>query len=150
MVHFDQCSGPTFEDMPFVPIFVSRREFDRDGMSCVQRQFPISAAYAITVHKTQGITLDECVLNIADREFAPGLRYAATSRVKSHGLLFEQPFDFGQIRRRPSNLVRMRQDDIQRRAGQTYPSSGRYLAPQFGTICCPRLSWKSDSWLRVS
>ena len=46
-------------------------------------------AYAINVHKAQDMTLPICVLNIAERGFAAGLRYVSVSRVKSlDSLLF--------------------------------------------------------------
>jgi ATP-dependent exoDNAse (exonuclease V) alpha subunit len=52
-------------------------------------------AYAITVHKSQGLTLSNAVLNLNQREHCLGLSYVAVSRVKTlHGLLFEVPFSF--------------------------------------------------------
>jgi ATP-dependent DNA helicase PIF1 len=52
-------------------------------------------AYAITVHKSQGLTLSKAVLNLNQREHCLGLSYVAVSRVKTlDGVLFEVPFDF--------------------------------------------------------
>lgn len=45
-------------------------------------QFPIHPCYAITVHKSQSLTLDSVVLHCA-QEFVPGQTYVAMSRVKS-------------------------------------------------------------------
>lgn len=45
-------------------------------------QFPIIPATAITVHKSQGMSLDECVIAL-DRTFAPGHVYVAVSRLRS-------------------------------------------------------------------
>ena len=36
--------------------------------------------YAITIHKSQGQTLNKIILNIGDKEFASGLTYTAISR----------------------------------------------------------------------
>ncbi|EAQ91836.1 hypothetical protein CHGG_00071 [Chaetomium globosum CBS 148.51] len=53
--------------------------------SCSREQFPLLVSYAITVHKSQGITLDKVVCDISAPEFASGLSYVAVSRVKTLG-----------------------------------------------------------------
>lgn len=45
------------------------------------RQFPIVLAYAVTCHKSQGLTLSAAVVHCSS-EFVPGLTYVALSRVK--------------------------------------------------------------------
>lgn len=44
-------------------------------------QLPLRLAYAITVHKAQGMTLDKAKINLA-RAFTPGMGYVALSRVR--------------------------------------------------------------------
>ena len=44
-------------------------------------QFPIVLAYAVTCHKSQGLTLSAAVVHCS-KEFVPGLTYVALSRVK--------------------------------------------------------------------
>jgi ATP-dependent exoDNAse (exonuclease V) alpha subunit len=59
-------------------------------------------SYAITVHNSQGFTLDKVVCDISAPEFASGLSYVAVSRVKTlRGLLFENPFDRSRVYRQP-------------------------------------------------
>lgn len=55
----------------------------------------IAGGLAVTVHKTQGTTVDQVALNTAGKGCVVGLTYVAISRVKSlSSILFESPFDF--------------------------------------------------------
>ena len=47
-------------------------------------QFPIVLAWAITIHKCQGMTLDKVVIDIGKKEMAAGLTctFVAISRVR--------------------------------------------------------------------
>jgi ATP-dependent DNA helicase PIF1 len=123
LVKFDKYTGPAFFLQPelsnVVPIFQVTRDFLYGNVACTRKQFALIVAYSITVHKSQGMTLDKAVLDISQRDFAAGLSYVAVSRVKRlDGLMFDVPFDLEAILSASDKGIQARARDARRREAQ--------------------------------
>lgn len=77
-------------------------------------QFPLRLAYAITIHKSQGMTLENVVVD-CNRIFEQGPTYVALSRVKKLQGLYLKGFSLDKIKvnlevvRFYKNLLSMKQ-----------------------------------------
>jgi ATP-dependent DNA helicase PIF1 len=67
---------------------------------CVS-QIPLIYAWAITIHKAQGVTLDGAIMDIGKNIFEYGQTYVALSRVKSLEGLYLTSFDYTKIMANP-------------------------------------------------
>jgi hypothetical protein len=63
------------------------------------KQYPLAPAWAITIHKMQGKTIENLKLDLDKKPFAPGQLYTGLSRVKSlSGLYLSRPIGLGDIK----------------------------------------------------
>ena len=64
-------------------------------------QLPLIYSWAITIHKSQGLTLDCAIIDIGSNIFADGQTYVALSRLKSLEGLYLTSFDYSKIKCNP-------------------------------------------------
>ena len=81
LVEFDKYSGKCLQDKLF-PIVPITKTLTTGKQVFSRKQFPLSLAYAITIHKSQGLTLPKVILEFTQDEIISGLTYVAFSRVR--------------------------------------------------------------------
>ena len=105
-------TGTTSEKNPIVK-FLNGRELeiekkswtlDENGASITKKQIPLIHAWAITIHKAQGMTLEYIVTDIGSSIFEYGQIYVVLSRVKSLEGLGLLNIDFSKIKSNPKIL----------------------------------------------
>ena len=88
MVAIPSYRGPTewYNDdgVPIVPIIPSVARWDsKKGDHCSRKQYPLRLAWAISIHKSQGMTLSKAVIEFGRSDFCRGLSFVAISRVRA-------------------------------------------------------------------
>ncbi len=94
IVKFDNYRGPSISEtlpscVPICPITASAQL--SDGFH-ERQQLPLKLAWAITIHKSQGLTLPKAWINVRKSERTPGTTYVALSRVKTLCSCVIEPF----------------------------------------------------------
>lgn len=78
-------------------------------------QFPLTLGWAITIHKSQGLTLNALTLNLEGGAFAEGQTYVALSRARRlEGISLARPISMGDVRVDPVVLDFYRELGIDR------------------------------------
>ncbi|KAF5369030.1 hypothetical protein D9758_003111 [Tetrapyrgos nigripes] len=91
LVEMPTYTGPTLwrsepregfpEGAPIVPIAVYKQVFEFEGQPCSRLQLPSRLAWAVTVHKSQGLTIKKAQVGLGRKEFCAGLTFVALSGV---------------------------------------------------------------------
>jgi ATP-dependent DNA helicase PIF1 len=125
LIVVDGYSGPALytqqDGRKVIPVFSILREWEGARGSCSRRQFPVTLAFALTVHnlKSQGLTLNRVVLDIKDKDNTAGLTYVTVSRVKKlSGIMFECGFNTERFQLSTRKVKEARQEDFVRRQQQ--------------------------------
>ena len=67
----------------YITINRTTDRFNYNGQPASRNQFPIQNAFALTVHKTQGLTLPHITVSLDSQMFATGQSYVAISHAKT-------------------------------------------------------------------
>ncbi len=98
MVEFEGYSGPSFSSdgvgLTVVPIVPRTMQWEDGAKKCSRRQLPLRLAWALTIHKAQGLTLDKAVIDISKKEMVAGLTFVAFSRVRKLQDMIIKSYDF--------------------------------------------------------
>ncbi len=89
-----------------------QHEWEVNKVTYSQEMFPVVLSYTITVHKSQGLTLNKVVLNISAKDHSLELTYVAISCIQSiQGLMFKKPFLISRFLQAPSVIQDMQEED---------------------------------------
>ena len=94
-VYFPLYTGPDFFTVggeTLVPIDPIMRSWVIKNTEHQRTMIPLTPSYAISIHKSQGQTMDKIILNLGESDFAPGLTYTALSRAKKLENIAFDPF----------------------------------------------------------
>ena len=76
---------------------------------------PLQPSYALTIHKSQGMSLDKIMVNLGNREYSLGLTYVALSRGKKISNVALDPFPeftrFTRMFTKPGFIQRKEEDN---------------------------------------
>jgi len=92
---FDNDGAPLVKFMSCLELRrVEPVEWKSDGdVPIVRKQVPLRVAYALTIHKAQGASLDSALVDIGPSTFEYGQAYVALSRVRSLEALYVHDLD---------------------------------------------------------
>ena len=103
LVEFHNYCGPQFWSsatncVPIVPI-----TFEWESKS--RQQLPLQMRYAVTIHKSQGQTLQKAVIDLGKSELSPGSTFVAISRLRKLEDGLFQPMTFDRLKKIGNNWI---------------------------------------------
>ncbi|THU94047.1 hypothetical protein K435DRAFT_860952 [Dendrothele bispora CBS 962.96] len=70
-----------------------------DGRHCSEMQIPLHLAWAVTIHKSHGLTMSKVQIGLGKKEFCAGLTFVMLSRSKDlGGLLILNGLDYSRVK----------------------------------------------------
>ena len=90
--HFPQYRGPAYAGPNTVPITPIQRTWLHDNKTFARVNLPLTLAWALTIHKSQGLTLEKAIVDIGPSDRSAGLSFVAMSRVRALEHLRLMPF----------------------------------------------------------
>ena len=101
------------EGFPIIPIPPVKSTFEHGGKNMSRTQIPLRLAWAVTVHKSQGLTLKKVKLGLGKKEFASGLTFVGLSRVKTiDSLIIVGQFDYSRVKCLAGSNYQFRLEDL--------------------------------------
>ena len=70
-------------DKPYDVEKVSRKFTILKNFDVFRKKFPLILAFAMTIHKCQGLSLDSAIIDLSDKIFGDGMAYVALSRLRT-------------------------------------------------------------------
>jgi len=123
-----ECPGE--EPIDVSPVTWENRKYElnpatkeiEDRVVGTYEQHPLKLAWAITIHKSQGLTFEKVIID-AQAAFAHGQVYVALSRCKTfEGIVLRTPIDTGSVR--TDHVVQ----DYSKTAEENHPTASQLLA----------------------
>ena len=98
LLKFDEYRGPNFCSIPFcVPIPPVTASVNIDNKTLERQQLPLTLAWALTIHKSQGMTLEKAWVDISKKECTLGITYVALSRARNLTSLVIEPMTYDRL-----------------------------------------------------
>ena len=117
LVKFDNYVGPSFleDEANVVPIPPCSSCSESLGTDYERTQFPLRLAWAMTIHKSQGLTLTQSWVDLGKSERSIGLSYVALSRVRNLQSMIIEPMPFERLNcLKDKNLIIARLEEEKR------------------------------------